>query len=207
MHGLRRFGPEKFIFEGVRNRTVLLPRQADSGCYRDFKIANIVTLFSVAMRSVRGAKKVKRPIGVTIIAVLTFLGAAILALGAVSFFFVAFLGMTGGDSGDPASVAIAGMGIAGGFSLLVLAGVAGCLAIGVLELREWARIVSVATIGSSIGFTILSLFAVRRYVVLPAVPSIYFHLLVVTTAVWMLAYLSLPRVKRVFSAVTAQPAQ
>jgi hypothetical protein len=57
MHGLRRFGPEKFIFEGVRNRTVLLPRQADSGCYRDFKIANIVTLFSVAMRSVRGDKK------------------------------------------------------------------------------------------------------------------------------------------------------
>jgi hypothetical protein len=158
------------------------------------------------MRSVRGDKNVKRPIGVTVIAVLTFLGAAILALGAVGFFFVAFLGMTGGDSGDPASVAIAGMGVAGGFSLLVLSGVAGCLAIGVLELREWARIVSVASIAASIGFTILSLFAVRRYVVLPAVPSIYCHLLVVTTAVWMLAYLLLPRVKQVFSAVTAQPA-
>jgi hypothetical protein len=158
------------------------------------------------MQSVRGDKNVRRPIGVTVIAVLTFLGAAILALGAVGFFFVAFLGMTGGDSGDPASVAIAGMGVAGGFSLLVLSGVAGCLAIGVLELREWARIVSVASIAASIGFTILSLFAVRRYVVLPAVPSIYCHLLVVTTAVWMLAYLLLPRVKQVFGAVTVRPA-
>ena len=158
------------------------------------------------MQSVRGDKNVRRPIGVTVIAVLTFLGAAILALGAVGFFFVAFLGMTGGDSGDPASVAIAGLGVAGGFSLLVLSGVAGCLAIGVLELREWARIVSVASIAASIGFTILSLFAVRRYVVLPAVPSIYCHLLVVTTAVWMLAYLLLPRVKQVFGAVTVRPA-
>jgi hypothetical protein len=158
------------------------------------------------VRNVRGDKNVKRPIGVTVIAVVTFLAAAILALGAVGFFFVAFLGMTGGDSGDPASVAIAGMGVAGGFSLLVLAGVAGCLAIGVLELREWARIVSVASIAASIGITILSLFAVRRYVVLPAVPSIYCHLLVVTTAVWMLAYLLLPRVKQVFGAVTVRPA-
>jgi hypothetical protein len=158
------------------------------------------------MQSARGDKNVKRPIGVTVIAVLTFFGAAILALGAVGFFFVAYLGMTGGDSGDPASVAIAGMGVAGGFSLLVLAGVAACLAIGVLELREWARIVSVASIAASIGITILSLFAVRRYVVLPAVPSIYCHLLVVTTAVWMLAYLLMPRVKQVFGAVTVRPA-
>jgi hypothetical protein len=151
-------------------------------------------------------KNMKRPIGVTIIAVLAFFGAAILAVGACGFFFVALMGMTGGDVGDSASVAIAGMGVAGGFSLLVLAGVAVCLALGVLALREWARIVAVASIGAGIGFTILSLFAVRRYVVLPAVPSIYCHLLVVTTAVWMLAYLLLPRVKQVFSAVTAQPA-
>jgi hypothetical protein len=148
----------------------------------------------------------KRPIGVTIIAVLTFFGAAILALGAFGFFFVAAMGMTGADDADTASVAIAGMGIAGGFSLLVLAGVAACLAIGVLQLREWARVVSVASIAAGIGCTILSLFAFRRYVVIPAVPSIYCHLLIVTTAVWMLAYLLLPRVKRVFGTVATQAA-
>src|ERR1700735_202457 len=133
-------------------------------------------------------KNMKRPIGVTIIAVLAFSGATILAVGACGLFFVALMGMTGG------------------LSRLVLAGVAVCLAMGVLALREWARIAAVASIAAGIGITILSLFAVRRYVVLPAMPSIYFHLAVVTTSVWMLAYLLLPRVKQVFGAVTARPA-
>lgn len=43
MRCLRRFGRENFIFEGVLNRTVLLLRQADSGCYRDFKVVNAGT--------------------------------------------------------------------------------------------------------------------------------------------------------------------
>jgi len=146
---------------------------------------------------------VKRPTGVTIIAVLTFFGSAVLALGSVAFFFVAVMGMTGRDAGDPVSVAIAGMGMAGGFSLLVLAGVAVCLTIGVLELREWARIVSIASIALGIGCTILSLFALRGYAVIPAVPSVVCHLLVTTTAVWMLVYLLLPRVKLAFVALTA----
>ena len=145
----------------------------------------------------------KRPTGVTIIAVLTFFGSAVLALGSVAFFFVAVMGMTGRDAGDPVSVAIAGMGMAGGFSLLVLAGVAVCLTIGVLELREWARIVSIASIALGIGCTILSLFALRGYAVIPAVPSVVCHLLVTTTAVWMLVYLLLPRVKLAFVALTA----
>lgn len=38
------------------------------------------------------------------------------------------MGMSGGDAGQPTSVAIAGMGIAGGCSLLILASVTVCLA-------------------------------------------------------------------------------
>jgi hypothetical protein len=149
---------------------------------------------------------VRRPTGVTIIAVLTFLGAAILALCSLALFFLAVMAMTGGDAGEPASVAIAGMGVAGGFSLLVLAGAAACLAMGVLELHEWARIASIASVAAGIGYTILSLFAFRRSLVIPAVPSILCHLLVAATAVWMLAYLLLPRVKEAFSVLTVQPA-
>jgi hypothetical protein len=144
---------------------------------------------------------VKRPAGVTIIAILTFFGAAILALGSLSFFFVAVMCITGGDAGEPVSAAIAGMGVAGGFSLLVLAGVAACLAIGVLELHEWARIVSIASIGVGIVCTTVSLLAFRAYPVIPVVPSIVGHLLVITTAVWMLGYLLRPRVKLVFAAL------
>lgn len=142
----------------------------------------------------------KRPIGVTIIAVLTFCAAALLALGSFAFFFVAYMGMTGGESADPASVAIAGMGAAGGFSLLVLASLAACLAMGVLDLSEWARIASIISIAAGIACTILSLFALNGYVLLPAVPSILCHLLIVATAAWMLSYLSRPQVKQAFAA-------
>ena len=149
----------------------------------------------------------KRPVGVTIVAVLTFFGAAILAVCSFTFFFVAFMVMTGGDAGDPISVAIAGMGLAGGFSLLVLAGGAACLTIGVVQLSEWARIASIASIAVGIGWTIFSLFAFKGYVIIPVVPSVAAHLLAIAIAVWMLAYLLLPRVRHVFSALTAEPAQ
>jgi hypothetical protein len=72
----------------------------------------------------------KRPTGVTILAVLTFCSATILALGSFDFFFIAVMGLTSGDAGQPVSLAIVGMGVAGGFSLLVLASLAACLAIG-----------------------------------------------------------------------------
>jgi hypothetical protein len=158
------------------------------------------------MLRLQQGKSVKRPTGVTIIAVLTFFAAAGLALGSAAFFLVAVMGMTGGDEAEPVSVAIAGMGVAGGIALLVLAGVAVCLAIGVLRLRGWAWFVSIASIVAGIGCTILSLFAFRGYLMFPDAPSIVCHLLVVTAAVWMLAYLQHPRVRQAFGAVTISPA-
>lgn len=145
----------------------------------------------------------KPPTGVTIIASLTFLGAAILAVGAFAFFFVAVMCMTGVEAGQPASVEIAGMGVAGGFALLVLAGIAVCLAIGVLKLHEWARIASVASIAVGIGCTIFSIFAFVGHPVILAFPTIYLRLIAMATGVWMLAYLVLPRVKLTFREVTA----
>jgi hypothetical protein len=92
------------------------------------------------MRSaLRNDKSVKRPTGVTAVAVLTFFGAAILALGSLVLFFVGVMAMTGGAAEEPVSVALSGMGVGGGFLLLILAGVATSLAIGVLKLRELYR--------------------------------------------------------------------
>jgi len=145
---------------------------------------------------------VKRPTGVTIIAVLTFCGAAILALSSFGFFLIAVMGTTSKDGGQPVSAAIDGMGVAGGFSLLVLAGIAACLAIGVLKLREWAWIVSMACIAAGIGCTIFSIFAFWSYRLIPVVAIIVFHLLVMGTGIWMLAYLARPNVKQAFRAVT-----
>jgi hypothetical protein len=146
---------------------------------------------------------VKRPTGVTAVAVLTFFGAAILALSSFAFFFVAVMAMTGGDAGERVSIALTGMGFAGGFSLLVLTAIATSLAIGVLKLREWARIMSIASIGAGIAFAVLSLVVFRRYVVIPVVPSIACHLLVVVVAGCMAEYLSRDHVKQLFSASTA----
>jgi hypothetical protein len=141
----------------------------------------------------------KRPAGVTIIAIATFAGAAILALGAVAFFFVAVMAIGGGDGGDPVSASIAGMGVAGGFSLVVLAGVAGCLALGVLQLCEWARILAISCIGIGILCTIISILTFIGYPVVPLGPMIFVHSLVIGAAGWSIAYLAKPDVKQAFS--------
>jgi len=147
--------------------------------------------------------KVKRPAGVTIIAVVTFVCAVILGTGALTFFFIAVMAVSGGDGGDPISASIAGMGVAGGFSLLVLAGVTGYVGLGVLRLEEWARAVTIASITVGICCTILSIFAFAGHPILPVVPMTIGYILIMGTAVSMLAYLARPQVKQAFRAVTA----
>ncbi len=84
-----------------------------------------------------------RPTGERVAAMLTFCGAMILALGSFAFFVVSVMVATGDERGEPVSVAIAGMAIAGGFLLLILAGVAGWVAMNIGELRERARTASI----------------------------------------------------------------
>ena len=151
------------------------------------------------LEEVSAEPSMKRPAGVTIIAIATFTGAAILALGAVAFFFVAVMAIGGGDGGDPVSASIAGMGVAGGFSLLVLAGVAGCLALGVLQLCEWARILAISCIGIGILCTIISILTFIGYPVVPLGPMIFVHALVIGAAGWSIAYLAKPDVKQAFA--------
>jgi len=94
--------------------------------------------------------------------------------------------------------------VAGGFSLLVLAGVATGLAIGVLKLREWARIVSIGAIAVGIACAICSGFAFAGYPVIPVVPMVVVHLILLATGAWMLSYLVRPRVKLVFRVMAMQ---
>jgi hypothetical protein len=155
--------------------------------------------FTVRSEEVLAEPSMKRPAGVTIIAIATFVGAAILAVGSCIFFFVAIMAISGGDGGDPVSASIAGMGVAGGFSLLVLAGVAGCLALGVLQLFEWARILAISCIGIGILCTVVSILTFIGYPVVPLAPMIFVHSLVIGAAGWSIAYLAKPDVKQAFS--------
>ena len=96
-------------------------------------------------------------------AVLTFSGAMILALGSFAFFLVSVMVATGDERGEPVSVAIAGMAVAGGFSLLILAGVAGWMAMNAGELREWAGTVSVTAMVASVERKLRGSFVAARH--------------------------------------------
>src|ERR1700721_719830 len=85
-----------------------------------------------------------RPSGERVAALLTFCGAMILVLGSFAFFAVSVMVATGDGRGEPVAGGMAGMAIAGGFLLLILASVVGWAAMNVGELREWARTVSIS---------------------------------------------------------------
>ncbi len=91
-----------------------------------------------------------RPTSVTVAAVAAFSGGIVLALISFASLLVGGMVATGGDNGDPASIAITGMAIAGGFSLLILASGIACLAIELRGLREWPRAAFVAPVVAGI---------------------------------------------------------
>jgi hypothetical protein len=148
----------------------------------------------------------KRPMGLTVISALTLFVAALLALGCAGSFFVAVMGLTERLSGDDVSSAIVGMALGGGFSLLILALGTVALANGIFKLRQWAWSVSLASIAAGIGFTLITLFAIRRFIFNSAALSVTVHLLVLATAAWMLAYLWKPETRQAFGASNAFPA-
>ena len=143
----------------------------------------------------------KRPLGVTLIAILTVVVAALLALSCLAFAFIAIMTMTG-DGFDSATTAITGMAIGGSLSLIILAGVAAGLAMALFELCEWAWSASIAAIGLCTAFTIIGIYSFRRFFLMPVGMSLLCHLAVVGMAAWMLHYLLRPGVRRAFSAAS-----
>jgi hypothetical protein len=139
---------------------------------------------------------VKRPVGVTVVAILMFLGAAFLTLASLACFFVGLMNMTGADFHEPVTVAVIGMALAAGFSLLLLAGIYATLAIGVLQLRETARQLCMASISLGVALTLTGVFGFALH---PPAPLIAAQLLVIAAYVGTLAYLVSPRVRLAFT--------
>ncbi len=92
----------------------------------------------------------RRPTNIAIIAAVMYAGAAVAALAALAFFALALLVATGDKSGEPISVALIGMGVSGGFALLILALLATSLGMGLPEFRGWARSVPAAEMLSAL---------------------------------------------------------
>lgn len=85
-----------------------------------------------------------RPTGVTIIAVLYFIGAAVCLLGGVLLFvgggFLATMMNQGGDGAAGAGI-LAGLGAVAGVIVLVVGVVSALVGWGLLKLKSWARII------------------------------------------------------------------
>jgi hypothetical protein len=143
-----------------------------------------------------------RPIGVTFVAILMFFGAAVLALGSAICFFLGVMNFTGADSHDPITAAIVGMALAGGLSLLLLAAIYTTLGIGVLQLRETARRLCMASFSLGVALTLAALFL---FVLHPPAPVIAAQLLVIAAYIGTLAYLVSPGVRHAFTAALVTP--
>jgi hypothetical protein len=141
----------------------------------------------------------QRPTGVTILAVLYFLGAAFLGLAGLGF-------MVGGSalaamakSGGPGAALFAAGGAILGAFFLVIALVDLALGIGFIKLQNWARVIAIVLTGIGLLFGLLGLMSVMMHMM---VFQMVFQLLVLGLEVWIVAYLFKPEVKQAFGATS-----
>jgi hypothetical protein len=144
----------------------------------------------------------KRPIGITVIAILMFLASAFFVLGSAACFFVGAMNFTGADSREPVTVAIVGMALAAGFSLLLLGGINITLGIGVLQLHETARRLCMASFSLGVALTLVAFFLLVLH---PPAEMIVAQLLLLAAYVGTLVYLVSPRVRQAFTPPLAMP--
>ena len=144
----------------------------------------------------------QRPIGVTVIAILMFLGAALLILCSAVCFFVGVMCFTGAEGRDPVTAAIVGMALAAGFSFLLLAAIYLTLGIGVLQLRETARQLCMASISLAVALALAVPFVLVLH---PPASMIVLQLLFMAAYIGALAYLVSPRVRRAFTPALVTP--
>ena len=143
-----------------------------------------------------------RPTGVTILAVLSFLGAALLLLGAAGMFLLgssagmAAMAGRGGNMGGP----LAAMGAFAGIACLILAALYLVNGIGLLKLRGWARLLTILLVLLGIIFGVLG---IVRAMAPMMIGLIVWNLILIAIDVWILMYMFKPHVKAAFGAPAA----
>ena len=146
-----------------------------------------------------------RPTGVTIIAVLDFIGAGFCVLAGLAMmlgggFMATMMGQQDGGAGAGFLGAI---GAAAGVFFLVCAAVAVLLGWGLLKLKEWARIVTIVFAAIGAVFALIGMFAVLGHF---AAVGIFFGLIRLAINGLILWYLLQPHVKAAFQGVQARAA-
>jgi hypothetical protein len=143
----------------------------------------------------------QRPVGVTIIAVLAFIGAAgLLLVGLACALGGAVLATLGSHRAFPFGGAFLGaMGAVCGVVLLALAVVSLAAGIGLLGLKGWARILTIVLVALGLAVNALALLG-------GWMPHHVHHLVIrsligIAIDAWILYYLFRPHVKKAFGVV------
>jgi hypothetical protein len=138
-------------------------------------------------------------VGVTILAILNFIGAAICLLGGIGVmlgggFIATMLSQQGQGSAGAAGV-LAGLGAAAGVFIIIMGGVSALLGFGLWKLKGWARIVSIVLFAISAVFQLLGILGTLAHFSVFALVWGVFWVAVDAFVIW---YLLKPEVKAAF---------
>ncbi len=142
----------------------------------------------------------ERPTGVTVLAVLNFLGAGLYALLAVLFFLIGAGGAASGmmsEMGGGAAAFLLGLGAAVGVILLIFSAIGLAIGIGLWKLRNWARIVTIVLVGLSL---LLGVIGLLGSLIAFELGSLIFQAIFVALYAWIIWYLFQLHVKQAFGA-------
>jgi hypothetical protein len=140
-----------------------------------------------------------RPVGVTILAILNFIGAAFCLLGGIGMILgggviATMLSQQGQGSAGAAGI-LAGLGAAAGVFIIIIGGVSALVGFGLWKLKGWARIVSIVLFAISGAFQLLGILGTLAHFNLFALIWGAFWVAVDAFVIW---YLLKPEVKAAF---------
>ncbi|HEY2360959.1 MAG TPA: hypothetical protein VGK36_07585 [Candidatus Angelobacter sp.] len=137
-----------------------------------------------------------RPVGVTILAILNFIGAAFCLLGGIAMILGGgFIASMMSQQGAGGAGILAGLGAAAGVFIIIMGGVAALMGFGLWKLKEWARIVSIVLAGIGAALQLLGLLGTLAHFNVLAVIWGIFWLAIDALIIW---YLIKPEVKAAF---------
>ncbi len=137
----------------------------------------------------------ERPTGVTVLAVLCFIGGAFAVLGGLAMFFAGALGMAGMASRPGMGMMMAGMGAFVGVFLLILAALYVIVGVGLWKLLNWGRILALVLVGIGAVFAILGLFSALIHF---RIFAVVWQIIVVAIDLLIIWYLTRSDVKQAF---------
>lgn len=149
-----------------------------------------------------------RPTGVTVIAILDFLGTGLCILAGLGMmlgggFLASIINRQGGQGSAEATGILAGIGAAAGVFIIIIGGICALLGIGLWKLKEWGRIINIILWGIGGLLQVIGLLTILAHFTVFGFLWNAFWLAVDAFVVW---YLLKSEVKAAFQAPQARAA-